>query len=178
MGSARKVSEKNITEVMKRRTSLTPAQALQKIRHFCAYQERSHAEVREKLLGFGLHFRDADALMADLISEDYLNEERFATMFAGGKFRQKKWGRRRIQYELKLRNVSDQNIRSAIAVIDAADYADTINVLIQKKSEQLLRDGYIGQELRSKTISYLIQKGYETDLIQEALRHPPEASGA
>jgi regulatory protein len=163
---------------MKRRTSLTPEQALQKIRHFCAYQERSHAEVREKLLGFGLHFRDADALMADLISEDYLNEERFATMFAGGKFRQKKWGRRRIQYELKLRNVSDQNIRSALAVIDAADYADTINVLIQKKTEQLLRDGYVGQELRSKTISYLIQKGYETDLIQEALRHPPEDSGA
>lgn len=159
---------------MKRRTSLTPEQALQKIRHFCAYQERSHAEVREKLLGFGLNAREADALMADLISEDYLNEERFATMFAGGKFRLKKWGRRRIQYELKLRHVSDQNIRLALAAIDDSDYADTINGLVQKKTGQLLRDGYAGQELRARTMTYLIQKGYETDLIQEALRQSRE----
>jgi len=112
--------------------------------------------------------------MADLISEDYLNEERFATMFAGGKFRLKKWGRRRIQYELKLRHVSDQNIRLALAAIDDSDYADTINGLVQKKTEQLLRDGYAGQELRARTMTYLIQKGYETDLIQEALRQSRE----
>lgn len=153
---------------MKARRTLTPGQALEKIRHYCAYQERSHFEVREKLFGFGLNSQEVDSILADLISEDYLNEERFATLFAGGKFRLKKWGRVRITYELKARKVSEYNVKLGIASIDSQDYLNTINELIEKKMALLIQEGYTGFELRARTIAYLNQKGFEARLVQEA----------
>lgn len=155
---------------MNRRKTFTPEQALQKIRHYCAYQERSHSEVKEKLFGFGLNTREVDSIIADLISQDYLNEERFATQFAGGKFRQKKWGKKRIVYELKARKVSDPNIRLAISAIDAQEYQKTIHELIRKRKEQLISDGYQGYELNARTLSFLTQKGYEPDQVQDAYK--------
>lgn len=161
---------------MNRRKTFTPEQAIQKIRHYCAYQERSHSEVREKLFGFGLNTREVDSIIADLISQDYLNEERFATQFAGGKFRQKKWGKKRIVYELKARKVSDLTIKLAISAIDPQDYRETLHELIRKRKEQLVRDGYQGYELSARTLSFLTQKGYETDLAQDAYREQLEAT--
>ncbi len=60
-----------------------PQQALQKLKHYCGYQERSHAEVKEKLYSFGLYKNDVETIISQLIEEDYLNEERFAKLFAG-----------------------------------------------------------------------------------------------
>ena len=80
---------------------LTKEQAHQKAKHYCAYQERCHSEVKEKLYGFGLRKSDVEDLLSKLIEEDYLNEERFAIQFAGGRFRMKQWGRIKIKYELK-----------------------------------------------------------------------------
>jgi len=79
---------------------LTPQQARQTIKQYCAYQERSHFEVKTALCSHGLTIGEADEIIAELISEDYLNEERFARAFARGKFRMKKWGRVKIRYEL------------------------------------------------------------------------------
>src|SRR5690606_26754360 len=93
---------------------LTPEQALQKLKHYCAYQERSHSEVVEKLYSLGVWKREHDAIIASLIEEGYLNEERFAIAFAGGKFRMKKWGRTKIKYELKQRQVSEYSIKKAL----------------------------------------------------------------
>lgn len=94
-------------------SKLNPEQAWQKIRHYCAYQERNHFEVKEKLFGFGLRKTDVDLLISRLIEEDYLNEARFAAQFAGGHFRLKKWGRVKITYELKQKRISSINIKSA-----------------------------------------------------------------
>jgi regulatory protein len=154
--------------MMNRRKSFTPGQALEKIRHFCAYQERSHFEVSEKLYSFGLNAREVDSILAELIGQDYLNEERFATMFAGGKFRVKKWGRKRIEYELRARRVSEYNIRSGMAAIDPQDYHITIGELIRKKKDMLIREGYDGFELKARTLSFLSQRGFESALVQEA----------
>jgi regulatory protein len=85
---------------------LTPDQAWQKIKHYCAYQERSHQETKDRLYGYGLSTKDVEVLLSKLIEEDYLNETRFATLFAGGHFRTKKWGRVKIAYELKQKRVS------------------------------------------------------------------------
>ncbi|HCM75832.1 MAG TPA: RecX family transcriptional regulator, partial [Cytophagales bacterium] len=81
----------------KRKQKLTPQQGLQKIYHYCAYQERSHKEVRNKLYDYGLWGSEVEDLLTRLITEDFLNEERFAKSFAGGKFRMKKWGRIKIE---------------------------------------------------------------------------------
>src|SRR6476620_10497067 len=92
--------------------------ALQKIKHYCAYQERNHKEVKDKLYSFGLYRQEVEALLSQLIEEGYLNEERFAIAFAGGKFRLRQWGRVKIQYELKQKGISEYCIRKALMSIE------------------------------------------------------------
>src|SRR6186997_3007636 len=96
---------------------LTTEQALQKLRHYCGYQERCHSEVKNKLYNLGIFKNEHDAIIATLIQEDYLNELRFAIAFAGGKFRVKQWGRIKIKYELKNRQLSDYCIKKALQQI-------------------------------------------------------------
>ena len=105
------------------RKQLSKEQALQKLKHYCGYQERSHSEVKEKLYSLGVWKKDHDEIMAALIEENYLNEERFAMSFARGKFRMKQWGRVEIKYELKQRQVSEYSIKKALKQIEDQPYA-------------------------------------------------------
>ncbi len=143
-------------------------QALQKIRHFCAYQERCHAEVREKLYGYGLYKTEVETILTQLIEENYLNEERFAEQFAGGKFRIKQWGRIRIQYALKQKKVSDYSIRKAMKTIDEDDYIRTLEKIAKLKWNSLKGEQAISKQ--AKTTQYLMQKGFELPLIQQAIK--------
>lgn len=143
-------------------------QALQKIRHFCAYQERCHAEVREKLYGYGLYKTEVETILTQLIEENYLNEERFAEQFAGGKFRIKQWGRIRIQYALKQKKVSDYSIRKAMKTIDEDDYIRTLEKIAKLKWNSLKSEQAISKQ--AKTTQYLMQKGFELPLIQQAIK--------
>ncbi len=146
------------------RTSLSPEQALQKARHYCGYQERCHSEVQEKLYSYGLRKPQVEAALATLIEENYLNEERFATQFAGGHFRLKKWGRVRIRYQLKLRKLSDYCIKKALASIDDEEYDRTLARLMEEKWAGL--DGEDHPLIRKRKVQqYLLQKGYEPDRI-------------
>jgi regulatory protein len=148
--------------------SLTPAQALQKIKHFCAYQERSHAAVKEKLYGYGLNKTEVETILSQLIEENYLNEERFAVQFAGGHFRLKQWGRNKIVYALKQQQVSPYCIRKALQCIDDDDY----RAALQKAATQKLKllKGGTAAVRRTKLTTYLLQKGYESALIREILK--------
>jgi regulatory protein len=154
---------------MIRKQSLTKEQALQKARHFCAYQERCHSEVKEKLYSFGLWKKDTEEAISLLIEENYLNEERFAIQFAGGRFRMKHWGRVKIRYELKQRQVGDYCIKKAMAAIDEADYLTALAKLAAQKWESL-QDETNGFVRRHKVQDYLLHKGYESDLIQQAVK--------
>ena len=147
---------------------LTPQQALQKIKLYCAYQERSHQEVENKLYGFGLYRADVERVLSELITENYLNEERFSKMFAGGKFRMKQWGRIKIANELKQKKVSSYNIKIALQEIDEAVYIHTLEKLSLAKWNALKREQYINREV--KTTRYLMQRGFESALIKEALK--------
>lgn len=149
------------------RKQLSPEQALQKLKHYCAYQERSHSEVRDKLYNLGIWKKDHDAIIATLIEENYLNEERFAIAFAGGKFRMKRWGRVRIRYELKQRQVSEYSIRKALKQIEDPVYLQTLEQLTATKYADLKSEQYLVR--KKKTIDYLVQKGYEHELINAAL---------
>ncbi len=100
---------------------VTPQQALPKIKQFCAYQERCHSEVKDKLYGYGLSKNDVEELLSKLVEDNFLNEERFAIAFAGGKFRIKQWGRIKIRYELRQKQVSDYCVKKALASIDDDD---------------------------------------------------------
>jgi regulatory protein len=147
---------------------LSKEQALQKARHYCGYQERCHKEVREKLYALGLYKQQVEESLSQLIDEDYLNEERFAQQFAGGKFRMKQWGRVKIKYELKQKQVSEYCIKNAMKEIDQTDYEKTLAKLASVKFESLGTEKNIFNKLR-KTQDYLLQKGFEPDLIKEVL---------
>jgi regulatory protein len=116
---------------------LTKSQALPKIKQYCAYQERCHQEVKEKLYSFGLYKNDIDQLIAQLIEENYLNEERFAQHYAGGKFRMKHWGRNKIKQALKQKQVSDYCIKKAMKEIDDEVYMKTLHKLAEQKLKTL-----------------------------------------
>jgi regulatory protein len=143
---------------------LTKEQALQKLRHYCAYQERCHSEVKEKLYSLGVWKKDHDEIMASLIEDDYLNEERFAIAFAGGKFRMKQWGRVKIKYELKQKQVSEYCIKKAMKEIDEEDYMKTIHKLATEKYALLKSEQYLIR--KKKTMDFLLQKGFESDLVR------------
>ncbi len=134
-----------------------------KIEQYCAYQERSQQEVRDKLYDMGLHKEDVENIITELIDNNFLNEERFATTFARGKFRIKHWGRIKIKQHLKLKKVGDYCIKKALALIDPNDYEKTIIQLIEKKNRELKeKDAYIKKQ---KVIRYVVSRGFETDIV-------------
>lgn len=147
---------------------LTKEQGLQKLKHYCAYQERSHSEVKEKLYAIGVSKKDHETIIASLIEEGYLNEERFAIAFAGGKFRVKQWGRVKIMYELKQKQVSTYNIKKALKQIDEEDYLGTLQKLYKAKWSSLKNEKEQLNRL-AKTRNYLLQKGYEPEMIKEVM---------
>lgn len=147
--------------------SLTKEQALQKLKHYCAYQERCHSEVKSKLFELGVRKTDHDELIANLIEEDYLNEERFAMAFARGKFRLKQWGRIKIKYELKQKQVSDYCIKKALKQIEEEEYLEILKKLAEEKYAALKGEQYLVR--KKKTMDYLSQKGFEAQLVNEAI---------
>jgi regulatory protein len=146
------------------RTSLSQEQALQKARHYCGYQERCHYDVKEKLFSFGLRKPQVDAVLATLIEENYLNEERFAIQYAGGHFRLKEWGKVKIRYELRQKQVSDHCIRKALEAIDEEEYERTLGRLAAERWEKLSEEPNLLIR-RRKLQEYLLQKGYEAGRI-------------
>jgi regulatory protein len=138
--------------------------AFRKIKHYCAYQERAHAEVKQKLYGFGLYKNELELLISQLIEENYLNEERFAIAFAGGKFRIKHWGKTKIKYELSQKQVSAYCIKKALASISLDDYEKTLSKLATEKLKTLKTEKNIFVK-KSKLQNYLVGKGYEFDVV-------------
>ncbi len=147
---------------------LTKEQALQKLKHYCGYQERCHSEVVSKLYDLGVYKNEHDEIISTLIQENYLNEERFAIQFAGGKFRMKQWGKIKIKYELKSKQISEYCIKKALAIIPTADYLQTAQKLFDAKNSILKSEKNIFIKKR-KLQDYLMQKGYELSVIKELM---------
>lgn len=135
-----------------------------KIEHFCAYQERCHEEVKSKLFELKCPYEDIDEYILYLIENDFLNEMRFAEQYSLGKFRLKKWGRNKIRYQLKSKKISEYCIKYALSKIDEHEYDMTLSNLFEKKLEELKGEKNLFI-LQKKIYQYLIQKGYESDLI-------------
>ena len=142
---------------------ISKEQAVQRIRHFCAYQERAQQEVRDKLYSFSRSSQEVEEIIADLISDNFLNEARFAENFAGGHFRIKAWGRQKIKYALQQKKVSPANIKKAIQSIDDNDYQKALVALATKKWNSL--KGGTTLSRKAKTQSFLVQRGFEINLI-------------
>lgn len=142
---------------------LTPEKALPEIQKYCAYQERCHQEVRDKLYSYGLHQMEVENLIVDLIGSGFLNEERFAKTFAGGKFRIKHWGKTKIEIELKRRGISKRCIQTGLQEIDDADYRKELKQQLNKKIKTTEEVNLFKK--RDKVARYAIGKGYEPELV-------------
>jgi regulatory protein len=150
----------------------TPEQALIKIRDWCAYQERCQQEARDKLYDYGLKTDDVENIIAQLVNENFINEERFAIAFAGGKFRIKKWGRVKIKQELKARRVSDYCIKKGLAVIDNTEYINTLKKVLALKAKSITEKNLLKK--KQKLVRYALSKGYEQDIIFDLLKSQEE----
>lgn len=142
-------------------------EAKAKLEALCAYQERCSFELEQKLMTWGIFQDDRDALLAHLISNNFLSEERYAEAYVSGKVNIKKWGRIKIRLELKRRRISDYSINKAIDSIDMEIYWSNLVHLTEKKfsSIQKEQDSY---KKTTKVYRYLSSKGYETDLLKDA----------
>lgn len=151
---------------MKPISSLKEAQ--QKIEYFCAYQERCHQEVTEKLRNMKMDSDEIDQIMVRLISDNFLNEERFACSFARGKHRIKHWGKIRIINELKFRNISQTLINSALKEISPEEYLATFHNLAERQWETNRETNILKK--RKKFCDYLLRRGYESNLVYEKVK--------
>lgn len=146
---------------------LTYSAARAKAQQYCAFQERSQQEVRDKLYAWGMTTEEVENLIVDLIQENYLNEERFALAYAGGKNRIKKWGKYKIQQGLKAKGVSAPLIKMALESLDEIEYRANLEQLLAKKRAQVKDvDTYKG---KMSLINYALSKGYEQSLIFDIL---------
>lgn len=140
---------------------------LEKLRRFCVYQDRCHQEVRTKLLSLKVYGDELEEIMSELISENFLNEERFARSYCRGKYKIKKWGRNKIRQELKKRRISEYCIKKGMTEIEEDIYLENLNHLIEKKSRE-----YRGKpNIKDKLGKFLITKGYESYMVWDRLKH-------
>ena len=143
-------------------------EATRKLEGYCAYQERCHKEVIQKLKDMRMIPEAIDQIVTHLIEHNFLNEERFAQSFARGKFNIKKWGRNRIVNELKQRNISRFNIKTALKEIDDSSYLKTLDELSKKRLSQITETN--PQKRRKKLADYLLYRGWESQLVYQKIK--------
>lgn len=151
---------------METQKTYTVKEATSHLEGYCAYQERCHKEVQQKLRQMRMIPEAVDQIILHLLQHNFLNESRFAQAFARGKFNAKKWGKYRIVRELKLRNISKYNIELALKEISESDYLSTFQLLSEKRFEQLASEKNL-QKKRKKLTDYLLYRGWESALVYE-----------
>ena len=156
------------TEYKVKKIKLSLPVAIEKIKNWCAYQERSHYETRNKLFDFGLYTNEVDEAISVLVTENFLNEERFAETFARGKFRIKYWGKNKIKIELKQKKVSDYSINKALKQIDSDEYYKVLEKVITRKIKESKEK--IDYKKKYKVMQYAISRGFEIPLINDILK--------
>jgi len=154
---------------LRQNKTYTVNEAKSKLEHYCAYQERCHKEVQQKLYEMRMIPEAIDDIIHHLLQHNFLNESRFAQAFARGKFRSKKWGKQRIVRELKSRQISQYNIKLALKEIPEDEYLATFDNLAEKRLLQLEKESDF-QKKRKKFADYLFYRGWESELVWEKVR--------
>ena len=152
---------------MQHKKTYTIEEAKRALENYCVYQDRCHKEVEEKLHKMGMIPQACEVIILHLMEHNFLNEERFSKSFARGKFRIKKYGKVRITQELKFRNISEYNIKTALKEIDGKEYIETLYALASQKWKNTKESNFYKK--KKKVADFLLRKGYESNLIYEAL---------
>lgn len=161
-----KLRQRHFLTIMKQK-SYTFSEIKQKIANYCVYQDRSHQEVEQKLKEFLLIPEAKEEILLFLIAENYINEERFTRSYIRGKFYIKSWGKKKIANQLKMKGITEKLIRKCMDEINEQDYKAKILEIYRDYYDKLPAGA--AYQKRSKTITYLIGKGYEYEEILEML---------
>lgn len=153
---------------MSSKSNSSVEEVLQKLEHYCSYQERCHFEVSEKLREFAISDLEKDSIIVHLIAQNFLNEERFASLFTISKFHQKKWGKIRIKIELKARKISDYLITKSLKEIPIDEYDISFQILAEKYWNSLSEKNNLKK--RKKFCDYLLRKGWESEKVYEKVK--------
>lgn len=139
----------------------------QKAARFCAYQERCISDVKRKLNSMQVTGEEADIIIDELIKEGFLNEDRFAKIYAGGRFRMKGWGRMKIYKALRAKEVQEKDIRNALNEIDETEYRKTLKSILEKKIKELKEEDFTKR--KQKLVNFALGRGFESGLIWEII---------
>lgn len=153
---------------MKSTADLSLKEVIQKMEYYCAYQERCHAEIKEKLYSFQVTPDEKDQIIIHLLDHNYLNEERFASVYTQSKLHQKKWGKKRITLELKAKQISSFLITKSIREIDANEYKSIFDQVSEKQWDTITEKNTLKK--RKKFCDYLLRKGWESDWVYEKVK--------
>ena len=151
---------------------MADSKILDKARKYCTYQERSQQELRDKLYSWGLHKKEVEDAIVKMIEEGFMNEERFAIAYAGGKFRIKNWGKIKIKLALKQKKVSDYCIRKALNEIDERDYRKVLEKLISSYAKKVSEKNPLKKNY--KIAQHVIGKGFEAEMVWELINQSKE----
>jgi len=142
---------------------------LEKLRKFCAYQDRCKADARKKLSDLGIAEKYHSGIIKKLQDEGFIDEQRFAAIFARGKFNGRKWGKIKIKMALKQKEIHEDTIKNALNEIDKEAYTTTLKNLAEEKWQKLQKEKNLFTK-KGKVAQFLIQKGFEGDLVWDVLR--------
>ena len=146
----------------------TIKQATQKLEHYCAYQDRCHEEVVQKLRTMKMDADEIDSIVVQLITDNFLNEERFASSYARGKHRIKHWGKIRIINELKFKKINQTLINIALKEITDEEYSATFHTLAERNWESIRESNTLKK--KKKFCDYLLRKGFESNLVYDKVK--------
>ena len=150
---------------MHNKKTYTLNEAIKKLEHYCAYQERCHKEVQQKLKEMGMIPEAIDVVIGHLLEHNFLNEERFAKTYVQGKFKIKKWGKRRLTLALKQKDVSKYNINLGLSMLSDEEYIVTFNTLAEKKFNSIKETNSLKK--KKKLADYLLYRGWEPHLVYD-----------
>ena len=147
---------------------LSEEQIIKKLESFCAYRERCESEVKQKLYQLAADVKETDFYINYLKENNFLNEDRFIAAFARGKFNIKSWGKRKIIQELQVKRIDSKKILQSIENIDEGQYFVRLQDLLEKNLRTIKEIDVFKK--KQKLMQYAMQKGYEMELIIEALK--------
>ena len=154
--------------MIEKKKSLTVDEIQRKLELYCVYQDRCHKEVEQKMREYQLIPEARELILLSLMKENFLNEERFSKSYARGKFRIKSWGKQRIVRELKFRDISDYNIKTALKEIEEAAYLETIYRITENRNAVISEPNL--SKRKKKLIDFLMRKGFENELIYKVVK--------
>ena len=156
-------------EKQRKKVVFTVLQAHKKAESYCAYQERSQQEVRDKLYSWGIYPNEVENVISELVLTNFINEERFALAYVSGKFKMNRWGRIKIKQGLKMKGISERMIKEALDSIDMEEYLAQLTLLLEKKAAVLAeKDGY---KRKTKLASFALGRGFESHFIFDILNN-------